>query len=519
MVFRRIIREIKNHRIRKYFKGLITTPYVAALCFLIATLATAGHYGFFGDELYYIACSKHLAFGYVDHPPLVAFLTLITTTIFGETIIGLRFLSGLFGAATVLLSAKVAEEIGGGKYSQALAALSICFGLAFSALSSFFSMNPVDIMLCTLYILVFLKTIRKPSPGKWITLGILMGIGLLNKYTFLVLGFSLLMSLIITKKWSIFKSPWIYICGLIGLLMFLPHILWQINNGWPTLEFMQNATEYKNLSLSPFAFLSQIIIGLNPFTFPIWLSGLGFLLFSKKITEYRFLGWTALIFILIYMFQNSKFYYVVPIFPFLLSSGAVAVERFLNRFSIRFLKWTIVTVLVISGTLLMPLAIPILPVDQFVKYSKTLGLQSELRMEKEESISLPLHFAYRFGWKELVDTVANVYNNLPQNEKDKCAILASWYGIAGAIDHYGPQHNLPNVICPRNNYWLWGTHNYSGEIVLAVGYNKHTLKKYFYNVESITLFEHPYAYDVNICLCKEPKVKFAQIWQELKVFI
>lgn len=504
---------------RKSLQKLFTTPKVAALCFLILTLVTAGHYGFFGDELYYFACSKHLAFGYVDHPPLVAFLTFISTTIFGETIIGLRFMSGLFGAFTVFLSAKVAEEIGGGKYSQALAALSICFGLAFPALSSFFSMNPVDIMLCTLFILMFLKTIRAPSPKKWIMLGVLLGLGLLNKYTFLVLGFSLLLALIITKKWSILKSPWIYISGVIAILMFLPHILWQINNGWPTLEFMQNATEHKNLSLSPFAFLLQIIIGLNPFTFPIWLSGLGFLLFSKKIKEYRFLGWTEFIFICIYMLQNSKFYYVVPIFPILLSSGAVAIEQFLNRFSTRLLKLTIITLLVISGTLLMPIAIPILPAAQFVKYSKVLGLQSELRMEKGESISLPLHFAYRFGWKELVDTVAKAYNTLPREERKKCAILASWYGIAGAIDHYGPRYNLSNAICPRNNYWIWGTQNYTGKIVLAVGYNADYLKKYFNSVEQVAHFHHPYAYDVAIYLCKKPKETLKQMWPELKVFI
>ncbi len=301
--------------------------------------------------------------------------------------------------------------------------------------------------------------------------------------------------------------------------MFLPHILWQINNGWPTLEFMRNATEFKNLSLSPFTFLSQIIIGLNPFTFPIWLSGLGFLLFSRKIKEFRFLGWTAFIFVLIYMLQNSKFYYVVPIFPLLLSSGAVAVERYLMRFHIRFLKWVLVTILVVSGAILMPLAVPIFPVDQFVKYSKALGLQSELRMEKGESISLPLHFTYRFGWKELVDTVANAYNALPQHERKECAILASWYGIAGAIDHFGLKYKFPNSICPRNNYWIWGTHNYSGEVVLAVGYNEHTLKKYFNSVEQVAHFKHRYAYDITLYLCKKPKETLKQMWQELKVFI
>ncbi|MDH3253060.1 MAG: glycosyltransferase family 39 protein, partial [Ignavibacteria bacterium] len=234
-------------------RQLITVPNVAALGFFLLTLLTAGRYGFYGDELYYIACSKHLDWGYVDHPPFVALLTLLGTRVFGETLIGLRFLSGLAGAVTVLLSARIARTLGGGTLSQSLASLSICFASAFPALSSFFSMNPVDIMLCTLFIHAFTKTITAPSPSRWIMLGVLLGIGLLNKYTFFVLSFSLLASLVITRRWDVLRSPWMYVGGVIGLGLFLPHVLWQIDHGWPTLEFMHNATEYKNLSLSPVA--------------------------------------------------------------------------------------------------------------------------------------------------------------------------------------------------------------------------------------------------------------------------
>ena len=171
--------------LQESLRNRITIPNVSAAAFLLLTLVTSGRYGFYGDELYYFACSKHLAWGYVDHPPLVALLTFIGTRIFGENIFGLRFLSGLAGAVTVMLSAKIAQMLGGGKLSQALAALSICFAIAFPAISSFFSMNPVDIMLCTMFIYLFAKTIEAPYPQKWITLGVLFGVGLLNKYTFL----------------------------------------------------------------------------------------------------------------------------------------------------------------------------------------------------------------------------------------------------------------------------------------------------------------------------------------------
>ncbi len=514
-----LLKDMNGKRGRTLFRGLLTIQNGAALLFLVLTLVTAGRYGFFGDELYYFACSKHLAWGYVDHPPMVAFLTFLSTHIFGETMFSLRLMSGMAGAVTVLLSARIAGLLGGGEFSKSLAALSICFAPAFPGLSSFFSMNPVDIMLCALLVVLFLDIIKAPSVTKWIAFGILLGAGLLNKYTFLVLGFSLLTSLVITRRWSLLRSPWLYVSGAVGFLMFLPHIMWQIHHGWPTLEFMRNATEYKNLSLSPLAFLSQLTMGLNPFTLPLWLSGLLYLLFNSRAQEFRFLGWTAVIFLLVYMIQNSKSYYVVPIFPLLLGAGAVAVERFSQILGSRWPRWVMVSILIVSGTTLMPLAVPILPVKQFVAYAKTLGIWNTIRMEKGEGDVLPLHFVYRFGWEELVDTIGDAYKALPQDERDSCAVLASWYGIAGAIDHFGPKVGLPNAICPRNNYWLWGTRNYSGRVVLAVGYDAGFLRQFFDSVERLAHFDQQYAYGANVYLCKKPKVPLEEMWPRLKLFI
>ena len=506
-------------KIRATFREQISIPNIAALCFLVMTLLTAGRYGFYGDELYYIACSKHLDFGYVDHPPLVALLTFIERSVFGETKFGLRFLSGLAGAVTVLFSAKIAGMLGGGKLARSLAALSICFAVAFPAMSSFFSMNPVDITLCTVFIYLLSRTIAVPSPEKWIKLGVLFGAGLLNKYTFLVLGFSVLLSLIITKRWDVLKSSWMYVGSMMSIVMFLPHVMWQIRNGWPTLEFMHNAAEFKNLSLSPFAFLLQLTIGLNPFMLPLWLSGLLYLLLRKEIKKFRFLGWIAVVFLLVYLVQNSKIYYVFPIFPLLLSSGAVAVERFSQNYRVGWPKWVMGSAMVISGTVLMPLAVPILPVPQFVSYAKSLGLWNLIRMEKGEGDVMPIHFVYRLGWEELVDSVSTAYNALPQNEKGECAILASWYGIAGAIDHFGPEHGLPNAICPRNNYWMWGPRNYSGDVVLAVGYDAQFLNQFFDSVVRVSYFKNPYAYDAEIYLCKRPRAPLSEMWIRLKRFI
>lgn len=126
-------------------------------------------------------------------------------------------------------------------------------------------------------------------------------------------------------------------------------------------------------------------------------------------------------------------------------------------------------------------------------------------MEKGEGDTLPLHFVHRFGWEELVDSVGKVYNTLPKEDKEKCAILTSWYGIAGAVDHFGPRHNLPKAISNHNSYWMWGTRNYSGELILAIGINSRFLNQYFDSVEQVaytktntpTIKQYSYAGNLN----------------------
>jgi 4-amino-4-deoxy-L-arabinose transferase-like glycosyltransferase len=504
---------------RRRIARLATVPNMAALGFFLLTVLTAGNYGFFGDELYYIACSKHLAFGYVDHPPMVAFLALLSRTLFGETLIGLRILSGLAGAVTVLLSARIARKLGGGPFAESLAALAVCFAPGYPALSSFFSMNPFDVMMCTLVIFLFLGVSRSTPPRKWIIIGIVLGLGLLNKYTFLSFGLALFLGLLATRQRALLRVPWIYLSGGIALLIFLPHILWQVSHDWPTMEFMSNVTRYKNLSLSPLEFSSQLILILNPVALPLWIGGVIYILLSERTKEYRFLGWTAILFVSIYLFQNSKSYYVLPVFPFLLASGSAAADRLIQKLKGRWPRPAILAPLVISGILLLPLSAPILPVETFVSYSKTLGLWNAIRMETGEGDRLPLHYVLRFGWEELVDEVSRVYHALPEEEREECAIFGSWYGPAGAIDHFGPRRGLPNAISGRNSYWFWGPGNYTGEVVIALEFHPDHLKKYFGEVKRVGRVSQPYGMTRTIFICRKPRAPLKEMWPEAILYI
>src|SRR5713226_5995841 len=95
---------------------------IAAAKFLFHLL-TAGRYGIFRDELYYLACSEHLAWGYVDQPPLIAFVAWFARHVFGSSLLGLRLLPAIAGAALVWLTGRLTREMGGGRFAQAIAAL------------------------------------------------------------------------------------------------------------------------------------------------------------------------------------------------------------------------------------------------------------------------------------------------------------------------------------------------------------------------------------------------------------
>ncbi len=496
----------------------VVVVVIIASAFFFLIVLTAGHYGFYGDELYYIACSKHLDFGYVDHPPLVALLAWGSRVLFGETLLGLRIISGLAGAFTVLLSARLARLLGGSTWSQIVSALLIVAAPSFPALSSFFSMNAVDITLVTLFFGILTEAMATPTPRRWITLGVIGGIGALNKYTFLVLAGSLVVAFVLTRRWEFFKSPWAFVAGALACLLFLPHVVWQIAHGWPTLEFMRNATQHKNLSLSLLEFTGQLVIGLNPLTFPFWTLGLGSLLVARSMRPVRVLGWTALIFLGIYASQSSKFYYVVPVFPLLMSAGAVQMEELLQAASRRWIRWAVVTPVILGGLLLMPLAVPLLSPDRFIAYSKTLGLWNAIRMERWEGDTLPLHFLFRFGWEELVGQISTTVHALPADEQNQTIILTSWYASAAAVDFFGPSYGLPHAISPHNSYWLWGPDMSPGTTVIAVGFDPRQLAEHFETVEYVTTFTHPYALSQTIYLCRNLKGPIDEVWKDIKSF-
>ncbi|MBN2172239.1 MAG: glycosyltransferase family 39 protein [Candidatus Krumholzibacteriota bacterium] len=500
-------------------RALLGVPLFLALGLLVLQLLTAGRYGIFCDEMYYVAVSKRLAWGAVDHPPLVDAVTWLSRLLFGDALLGLRLWPALAGAMTVMLTADLARRLGGRHLAQGLAALAILAGPAFLALFGTLSMNAFDILLCTLALQILVRILNRPSPRLWLAFGLVAGIGLENKYTMGVLGLGALAGLLATPARRELRRPWPYLAALIAGLIFLPHVLWQARHDWPVLEFMANAQRYKNQPLSPLGFFGQLALGLNPLTLLLWAPGL-IALFARR---WRPLGILVAVGLLTYLLGRSKFYYVMPFFPLLLAAGAAWWERRLAGWRPRWPKPALLGAIALTGALLVPYGVPLLSVKAFIRYGDALGLTRHLKLERADRVDLPLHFAYRFGWEEMVDQVAGAYHALPAEDRARCTILASSYNKAAAIDYFGPARGLPPALATQNQYGLWGPGQQSGEVSLCVGFREEVLAKYFAVVERVAAVEHPYAHPNEtgypICVCREPFHSFQVIWPRIRVFI
>jgi len=425
-------------------------------------------YGIFRDELYYIACSNRLALGYIDHPPLSIYLLSLSRVIFGESLFAIRLFPAIAAAFTVFLTGLLVRKIDGGKSAVILAALAVMLAPAQLGMNTVYSMNCFDILLWALLAYVVIFAVEENKPKWWIVLGILMGLGLLNKIGMLWFGFGFFLGLLLSKARRYLLTIWPWITGALAFLIFSPFIIWNIRHDFAHLEFIRNARMFKYAGISAKDFVLGQILLQNPVALPLWLAGLYFFFMYRDGKRFRILGIIyAIAFLILLMSGQSKPEYLSPAYPMLFAGGAVLVERLFRRKYFRWMKFAVPGIIAASGLLLAPLALPILPVKTFIEYSGFIGMEP-VTYEEKEMAQLPQYYADMFGWENMAATVAGVYHSLPAEEKSKTSIFAQNYGEAGAMEYYRKKYDLPTVISPHNTYWLWGYGDEAAEVYICL---------------------------------------------------
>ncbi len=480
---------------------------IPALIKVTLHLVTYKGFGFFSDEFYCIACSKRLAWGYVDHPPLSILLLRLDRWLFGDSLFSIRLLPALAGGATVLLTGLLARHLGAGRFGQLLAQVCVLIAPVYLAFGHTFAMNAFDVLfwLAAFYVLVLI--FDGGNLKLWIAFGLVAGLGLQNKITLLSLGFGLVVGLVLTRERRHFLSGWFWLGGALAGLIFLPYVLWQIPNGWPTLEFMHNARLYKMAKLSFPAYFSGQIMQMHPFTFPVWLAGLGLLVLSKAYRKYQALGWCYLAALLLFVVTGGKTYYMASAYTMLFAFGAVWFEK---TFPSKALRVALVTLIVAGGLITLPVALPILPVEAHIRYSAALGLKPNAGDERHRVGRLSQYYASMFGWEHMVGEVARVYGSLPPDDRAKCGIFCMDYHQAGAIDFLGKKYGLPDAASGHNNYWLWGPRG-SWQVEIVINRGPDDLAKLFEEVSQggfihdETGYVQPSENDLVVYVVRRPK--------------
>ncbi|MCP4400399.1 MAG: glycosyltransferase family 39 protein [bacterium] len=492
-----------------------------ALCKLLIHVSVnlSGGYGYFRDEFYYIACTEHLALGYVDQPPLSIFFLWLSRGILGDSLLALRFLPALAGALMVFLSGLIARELGGKLFAQVLTALAVIAAPIYLAMQNFFSMNAFDQLLWVMGAYIIVRLVKTEEPKWWLLLGLVMGFGLLNKISMLWFGFGLFVGLVLTPLRKSFLSKWPWITGAISFTIFLPHIFWQLVNDWPTLEFMGRAASEKMLIKSPLEFFFGQLEIMTPLTFPFWFIGLCAYFFSKKNREFRILGWLYVaVFLLLLLNKTSRAAYLAPTYPMLFAAGAVTIEGFSQRKYWGWLKPVSAIVLIVTACASAPFALPILPVDTFIRYSQALGMTPSDE-ERHEKGLLPQFYADMHGWEAMVAAVAEVYHSLSPEEQAQCVVFTGNYGEAGAIDFLGKNDDLPRAISGHNNYWLWGPGENIAEVMIVLG-RQGTLERSYEQLEraglSTCTYCMPYENNLPIYIARGLRVPVQDFWSQVK---
>jgi dolichyl-phosphate-mannose-protein mannosyltransferase len=487
---------------------------------LLVHLLTNGHYGYFRDELYYIACARHLDLGYVDQPPLSILLLRLSQLLLGDSLFAIRLLPALAGAAIVALTGIIAREIGGRAWAIALACAGSLCALFNLAVGNFFSMNAFEPLFWMGAIYLLVRIINGGSPTLWLWFGVLLGIGIENKHSTIFFGFGIFVALLLTPERRHFAEKFIWLGGVIAFAIALPNILWQALHHWPTYELLSNiAHSNKNVALSPAQFVAQQINFMNPATLPLWLGGLVWLFGSRAGRRYCAIGIIYVVTLAEFIILHGKSYYLAPAYPMLFAAGGVAIERvFAARLT--WLKPILLATILMAGALFAPVIVPILPPDKLVAYMQAIHFEPP-RTETSHTAILPQVFADQFGWEQMVGSVAHVYHHLRPEDEKRAAIFCENYGEAGAIDFFGPKLGLPPAISGHQNYFLWGPLDWTGEVMLVLDTNDNDERELFASVEDLGQVESspwamPFERRRHIYLCRDLKMSVREFWPHVK---
>jgi Dolichyl-phosphate-mannose-protein mannosyltransferase len=440
-----------------------------------AEMAVSARYGYARDELYFLAAGHHLAFGYVDQPPLTPLLARISAAAFGNTLVGFRLLPALGLAALVVATAAMSRMLGAGRTGQLLAALAVATCAEFLGAMHELTTTMPDFVFWAVTLLLVMRLLASQDPRWWVAIGGCVGVGSEAKWNIGFLAAALAAGFAATDARRLLRSRYLLLGGLIAAALAAPDLIWQAGHGWPNLDVfraLQGSAGHNRAVYWP----AQVLFT-GPVLAPVWITGAIWSLRSAAARRFRPVAIGCVIAIALQFVLGGKPYYPGGAYTFLLAAGSVPLERWLatrRPLARRITPAAAVGAVMLAGAVIAaPVALSVLP----ARALHTVPLQ-KINYDLAETIA----------WPKLVALVAREYDSLPGPQRKQTAILAGNYGEAGAIERYAPGLALPQAYSGANNFWLWGPPPAGDRSVIAVNVDQALLRREFAHVRLVATF-------------------------------
>ncbi|MEP6750025.1 MAG: glycosyltransferase family 39 protein [Bacteroidota bacterium] len=426
---------------------------LALIKFILPFLLQSSYYEPHRDEFLYLAEGHHMAWGFMEVPPLLSVFAWLVH-ICGDGFFWIKFWPSLFGALTFIIVAKTICSLGGKHFAIFLGFLAFITG-AYLRVHFLFQPNFLEIFFWTLIawsIISFVQT----QQTKWLYIfGLSVGMGMMSKYSVSFFVLSILIGLLLTKHRTIFTNKHFYFSCLLAFTIFLPNLLWQYQHHFPVVFHMKKLQQTQLQYVSPASFLTDQLIMNLPCVF-IWVTGLLWVGFSPKGTQYRFVGWAYVSVIALLLTGHGKNYYALGAYPILFAFGAFQLEQ-LTAVRFKVLRYVFVLIAALLGYISLPVALPIFEPTKLVAYYQAHHVEKTgvLKWEDLKNHPLPQDFSDMLGWEEMAKKMTLAYNTLDSNEKKRTILFCDNYGQAGAVNYYGPQYKIPEAYSDNASFLYW----------------------------------------------------------------
>lgn len=493
-----------------YWVGL----WAVAAATLLIHLACIGGYGFFRDELYYLACADRMDWGYVDHPPLSVAVLKLFVSVLGTHLWAVRTPGILAGCASAVLYGLVAARLGAGRLAQTMTAIFAGLTPVYAVVSHLYSMNGLDITLWATAALLYLYSSKPAKRKAWLWLGLVCGLAMLNKLSGFWLVAGLGMATLFSPRRDELRTIYPWGAAAIALAVFFPHFVWQNEHNWITQEFVRNATQFKMVPQPPWIILGVQAVVTNPVMASLWVIGA---YWAVKRPEWRPFSLTYFLVIgLLLLSMRSRENYPAPSYVFVVPFGAIVFGEWLKASRARF--YSMLAIFVPVGAFCLSLALPLLPppkVEEIAQRSKVDVPATE------KGAKSPLQgFADMFGWPEMASAVRNVWIGLPEAERERTPVFGMNYGESAACWFFNRNEPGFEVIGRHNQYWLWGPGDWDGQTLLVVGELTPEIRESFESAQEVArlnaLNAVPDEAHAPITVLRGLKKPVSQFWQEIR---